>query len=75
VRLELHGGEVRESAVLDPRGMPADPCTDGERIDKFTRLASSLLARPQVDRIVEIVSAIERQSSMQALSKLLAPQR
>ena len=54
--------------------MPADPVTESERVEKFTRLASKALPAAQVTRIIEIVSALERQSSIQTLSKLLAPE-
>jgi 2-methylcitrate dehydratase PrpD len=39
VELQLASGERRESAVLDPHGMPGDPCTETERLEKFSRLA------------------------------------
>jgi 2-methylcitrate dehydratase PrpD len=73
VRLELKNGDVRESKVLDPHGMPADPVTETERVEKFTRLASKALPAEQVNRIIEIVSALERQSSIETLSQLLNP--
>ncbi|HYH42686.1 MAG TPA: MmgE/PrpD family protein, partial [Burkholderiales bacterium] len=73
VRVELVGGEARESTVLDPHGMPVDPCTEAERIEKFRRLASSVLAAAQVDRIIETVRALEREPSIETLSHLLTP--
>jgi 2-methylcitrate dehydratase PrpD len=72
VRLELNGGMVRESKVLDPHGMPADPVTESERVDKFMRLASGALHSPRVERIIESVRRLEQHTSVEALSKLLA---
>jgi 2-methylcitrate dehydratase PrpD len=42
VLLELTNGKRSESFVLDPHGMPGDPCTDAERLEKFSRLAAGL---------------------------------
>jgi 2-methylcitrate dehydratase PrpD len=71
VRIELMNGEVHESKVLDPHGMPSDPCTEGERIEKFTRLASTQLTPAQIDRVVDFVRTLERQASVHTLSELL----
>jgi 2-methylcitrate dehydratase PrpD len=72
VRLELSGGTVRESKVLDPHGMPADPVTESERIEKFMRLASHVLPQKNVDRILELVRTFEKEVSMDALSRAMA---
>jgi 2-methylcitrate dehydratase PrpD len=72
VRLELASGEVRESRVLDPHGMPGDPCTEAERIAKFTTLASAALPKAQVEKLVETVCMLERLPSVSALSQMLA---
>jgi len=72
VRVELANGEVRQSKVLDPHGMPADPVTETERLEKFNRLASSQLTRPHVDRVIEIVRSLERQASIAKLSEVLS---
>jgi 2-methylcitrate dehydratase PrpD len=71
VRIELENGEVRQSKVLDPHGMPADPVTETERLEKFNRLASSQLTRAHVDRVIEIVCSLERQASVAKLSEVL----
>jgi 2-methylcitrate dehydratase PrpD len=42
VELELADGKRSESRVLDPHGMPADPCSEAERREKFLRLAGGL---------------------------------
>ena len=72
VRLELTDGEVRESKVLDPHGMPADPVTESERVEKFTRLASHVLPSKNVERIIETVRSLEKQPSVETLSQLVA---
>ncbi len=71
VHLELANGKVYDSAVLDPHGMPADPCTETERLDKFTRLASFVKPAAMVREIIEKVRAVERLKSVQELSALL----
>jgi hypothetical protein len=57
--------------VLDPHGMPGDPCTEAERKAKFSRLAASVLPAPTVKRIVETVARIETLPSVRDLGGLL----
>lgn len=71
VELELANGERRGSAVLDPHGMPADPCTEPERLDKFSRLASSVKPSAAVAEIVRKVRNAERLNSVRELTDLL----
>jgi 2-methylcitrate dehydratase PrpD len=71
VELELANGERRGSAVLDPHGMPGDPCTEAERKDKFSRLAGSVLPPHTVKRIVEMVARTETLPSVRDLGGLL----
>lgn len=73
VRLELANGEVKTSGKLDPHGMPADPCTEAEVLEKFLRLASRVKSRQIVDQIVEKVRAAERVADLQELTALLRP--
>jgi 2-methylcitrate dehydratase PrpD len=70
-RIELANGETRESKVLDPHGMPADPVTERERVEKFTRLASRQLDAAKIERTIETVRALERLQSVRTLSELL----
>lgn len=71
VALELANGERRGSAVLDPHGMPADPCTESELLDKFSRLASRVMPRESADEIVRTVRSAERLNSVRVLGALL----
>jgi 2-methylcitrate dehydratase PrpD len=73
VRIELETGEVLESRVLDPHGMPADPCTEAERVDKFMRLASGAIPASRIPHIIELVRVLHRQPSVQTLSKAIEP--
>lgn len=75
VRLELADGTVRESRVLDPHGMPGDPCTESERIAKFTRLAGRVYPASRIEQLIEAVTALERLGSVRKLSALLEPDR
>ena len=71
VHLELANGEPHDSAVLDPHGMPADPCTEAERLDKFTRLASHVKSPAAVADIISKVRSTERLNSVRELTELL----
>ena len=71
VALELANGERRTSAVLDPHGMPADPCTPAEVLEKFGRLAGRTKTPAAVAQIVETVRTAHRLPSLQPLSALL----
>lgn len=71
VDLELENGERRGSMVLDPHGMPADPCTDAERLDKFYRLASRVEPPAAIDAIVRKVRHAESLSSVREITELL----
>jgi 2-methylcitrate dehydratase PrpD len=73
VRLELANGEIKTSSKLDPHGMPADPCTEAEVLEKFSRLASRVKSRQTIERIVEKVRAAERLSKLQEITALLRP--
>lgn len=72
VRVELSNGEVRESRVLDPHGMPGDPCTEEERVRKFATLASALYDPDRIGRISAAVQSLEKLKSTSDLSSLLA---
>jgi len=71
VELELANGERRTSAVLDPHGMPADPCTETERLDKFTRLASHVKPAAAVAEIIRKARGADHLKSVQELTALL----
>jgi 2-methylcitrate dehydratase PrpD len=73
VSLELANGQTFETAVRDPHGMPADPCTDEERIDKFSRLASNVLPAATVSDVIGSVQRVERLASTRELTALLRP--
>jgi 2-methylcitrate dehydratase PrpD len=68
IELVLTNGERRTSFVLDPHGFPADPVTDPERIEKFTRLASH--ARPAA-RVSDIAAAVQRAEKLSSVRELM----
>jgi 2-methylcitrate dehydratase PrpD len=68
IELVLAGGERRTSFVLDPHGFPADPVTDPERIEKFTRLASK--AKPAA-RVADIAAAVQRVEKLASVRELM----
>jgi 2-methylcitrate dehydratase PrpD len=71
VELVVAGGEHRTSVVMDPHGMPSDPCSEGERVEKFTRLASTVKPLSVVTDIVRSVRDIEQLASSGQLTHLL----
>jgi len=68
IELLLSNGERRTSFVLDPHGMPADPVTDPERIEKFTRLAGK--AKPAA-RVADIAAAVQRSEKLSSVRELM----
>ena len=75
VDLELANGEKRGSSVLDPHGMPADPCTEAERLDKFSRLASRVKSPESIAEIIKKVQGVERAKSVREMTALLRGER
>jgi len=73
VELELANGGRKTSAVLDPHGMPADPCTPAELLEKFTRLAGRVKSATAIANIIETVRGAARLPNVHALSALLRP--
>jgi hypothetical protein len=71
VHLELEGGVRKTSAKLDPHGMPADPCSDAEVLEKFLRLARRVKSAASAHAIVETVQHTERLQRIAALTQLL----
>ena len=61
----------KAGAVLDPHGMPADPCTPTELLEKFNRLAGRVKPAADLARIVETVRSAAQLPNMQSLTALL----
>lgn len=73
VELELANGHRRAGGVLDPHGMPADPCTPEELLHKFRKLASRTKSPDAIEALCQIVQSMSRQPSIDILSTLLRP--
>jgi 2-methylcitrate dehydratase PrpD len=71
IELVLANGERRASFVLDPHGMPADPCSDQERLDKFARLAARSRSSAAVNDIAHAVQRTQQLTSVRALTELI----
>jgi 2-methylcitrate dehydratase PrpD len=71
VHLELASGVARTSSKLDPHGMPADPCSDAEVLDKFLRLATRVKFFETTHAIVDTVRRTERLKEITELTQLL----
>jgi 2-methylcitrate dehydratase PrpD len=72
-RVELHfsNGEVKHAATLDPHGTAADPCSEGELVAKFKRLAAHSAARIEASAVVEAVSRLDESKAIRELTALL----
>jgi len=57
VRLELSDGAVRERAVMECHGTPADPCSNQEHVDKFGWLAGGVLPANTVSELARLIDA------------------
>jgi 2-methylcitrate dehydratase PrpD len=71
VELEVAGGARGASVVMDPHGMPADPCTDDERRAKFARLAGSVASPDKVKQIQQAILDCERLGSAREILRPL----
>jgi 2-methylcitrate dehydratase PrpD len=71
VYLELEGGVSRTSSKLDPHGMPADPCTEAEVLEKFRRLATRVKSEEDAQSIIKTVQRTERLQRITELTQLL----
>ncbi len=57
--------------MLDPHGMPADPVTEQERLEKFTRLASHSKSPAAINDITRAILRAETLSSVRELMELI----
>lgn len=71
VELLLASGERKSDAVLDPHGMPADPCTPEELLAKFTRLAARTRSAAQTARIIDTVRKTAELPDLSGIGALL----
>jgi 2-methylcitrate dehydratase PrpD len=68
VELRLANGECRESFVMDPHGMPGDPCTERERLEKFARLASAVMPPARAQDISAWIRGCDQAASVRDLT-------
>jgi len=71
IELMLANGERRASFVLDPHGMPADPVSDQERLDKFIRLAGHSKLSAAVNDFTRAVQRTEQLASVRELTDMI----
>jgi len=71
VELELASGERKVSSRLDPHGMPADPCTPEELVEKFSKLASRVKSKDAIEQIIAKARGADRLASVHELTALL----
>jgi len=71
VHLELANGKTFDTAVLDPHGMPSDPCSDEERIEKFRLLVRNRLSDGRASQVIDAVKGAEGIDSVREFTRLL----
>jgi len=71
VTLHLANGEVKEVLTLDPHGTAADPCTDAELEEKFTRLAAFAPLKVDSAAIIDVVRETRAGTTARQLGTLL----
>lgn len=71
VHLELANGETHDTAVLDPHGMPSDPCSEDERLAKFRLLVRNRMSDTQASQVVDTVRNVENVKAVRSLTRLL----
>jgi len=71
VYLELANGECHDSAVLDPHGMPSDPCSNEERLAKFRLLVRYCMPDARALQLIEAVGKIENLRSVLELTRMM----
>ena len=71
VHLELANGERHDSAVLDPHGMPSDPCSNEERLAKFRLLVRHCMPDARALQLIEAVGKIENLRSVLELTRMM----
>ena len=73
VHLELANGKTYDSAVLDPHGMPSDPCSDAERLAKFRLLVRDRMPEACASQVIDAVDKLESLRSVGDLTRMMKP--
>jgi len=71
VHLELANGARHDSAVLDPHGMPSDPCSDEERLAKFRLLVRHRMSDARAAQLIDAVRSVEHLRSVRELTGMM----
>ena len=73
VEVRTANGEKYCSRVDFPKGEPENPMTQEELWEKFKILATEVLGKWKVDKIIEEVCNLERIGNITELTELLSP--
>jgi 2-methylcitrate dehydratase PrpD len=71
VELTLKGGATATASVVDAHGTPSDPCTDGERRERFARLASAAVRPPASEAMLHAAERLAAAPSVRAFTQLM----
>jgi 2-methylcitrate dehydratase PrpD len=72
VEVNLRGGERYEETVEAPRGSERTFASDGDVVDKFTKLAGHVLSDAECERISALVLGCDKLDDLDALTGALA---
>jgi len=73
VSIKTKDGKEYHRQVNLHKGSPQNPFTREELLEKFRSLASLLLSRARVEKIIETVEKLEKLDSMGKLARLMCP--
>jgi 2-methylcitrate dehydratase len=65
------GGVIRAESESAPKGLPSNPMTQQERLDKYYGQALMVVGRKQADEVRRIVEGIETMDDIRPLMRLL----
>jgi 2-methylcitrate dehydratase PrpD len=75
ITLKTRDGRTLERQILHRRGSPENPLNAADVEYKFRQVVASVLARRDIDRVVELVARLEQQTDLTELIGILAAPR
>ena len=72
VTIELNDGKVLEKEIQFPKGSPQRRLSETEVVEKYINCASLVMAKEKIDQTLGILLNLEKQTSMDKLTSLLA---
>lgn len=73
IELVMRDGSIISMATDNPLGSPENPVTLAQVVTKFRILASPVLSKSQIDKIITAIDQLENLSDASQLAQLLSP--